>query len=640
MSLDHDFEQLVRRRLHDYADHAPTTVADLSDVTSGLSIRPIDEPPVPKRRIAGIGALVIALGGGAALTGLAVTGRDEGGANTPQEAVGEFIVALEDRDALGAVDSLDPAESRVLVDIVRRSVDESRRVGLLSDDADASAIAGTTVAFEDLTLRTETVATDLSVVHLDAGSATLAFDLEALPLGGPIREVADLSGDDRVQSATTDLAENELVIATVDRDGRWYVSLGYTIGENARRSSGMEFPMVPMPVLEASDSPEAAATAFWTRLVGFDVGGVLATMAPGESDALLRYSPLFAGDLQRAADEGRADGLDLAIDGMDFEVRGDGDRRTVSATAFTIAGTLPEADASFENGPPFDPSAPTVIFAFDEASGEERFLVIPAGDPVPETVDADAFETGFPDEELFNGPVNNASLDPSGGVVTYWSDEPAAEPSGPQSFSYTLADGCATIGGEAVTSQSLSSVSPLGISAEQLEDGSWRSCDTSDVTDVYFSLTTLLFLRSGAAGVPRLPSIETVEIDGGWYVSPYGSIAANLLGTLEGIDDGQIMSIDSPIAFLLYGTDRTGLEAVVVGRAATELDGLCDGVVEVGADGIVTGLADSLEVSKVQDCYWNAGSFGWTEAEIGFEQAPADFEFTVPASVPDSVPQD
>ena len=49
------------------------------------------------------------------------------------------------------------------------------------------------------------------------------------------------------------------MLATVARDGRWYVSLGFTVAEYARSAAGAEFP--PPVAIErvGFDSPEAAA---------------------------------------------------------------------------------------------------------------------------------------------------------------------------------------------------------------------------------------------------------------------------------------------------------------------------------------------------------------------------------------------
>ena len=69
---------------------------------------------------------------------------------------------------------------------------------------------------------------------------------------------------------------------TVERDGRWYVSVEYTVAEYVRRAAGWEIPAPVTRTPVGFDSPEEAATAFYDRLASLDLQSALDTFAPGE----------------------------------------------------------------------------------------------------------------------------------------------------------------------------------------------------------------------------------------------------------------------------------------------------------------------------------------------------------------------
>ena len=113
---------------------------------------------------------------------------------------------------------------------------------------------GIDIAVPGLTLTTENLDTDLAVVTATGGTADATFDPASFPLGSIVREVF---GDELAASELSQpLAGTDpsVMLATVARDGRWYVSLGFTVAEYARVAAGAEFP-----------PPAAIERVGWTR---------------------------------------------------------------------------------------------------------------------------------------------------------------------------------------------------------------------------------------------------------------------------------------------------------------------------------------------------------------------------------------
>ena len=128
-----------------------------------------------------------------------------------------------------------------------------------------------------------------------------------------------LIGDaEQVDGAPMNLGAGDqpAVLMTVQHDGRWYVSLQYTVAEYVRRAAGWE---VPAPVTRTPigfDSPDEAVTAFYDRLASLDLQSAIDTFAPGE-DAIAWLAQSWMADAQAALDVRscrRLVGRDLRVD--------------------------------------------------------------------------------------------------------------------------------------------------------------------------------------------------------------------------------------------------------------------------------------------------------------------------------------
>ena len=334
-----EIETLLRRRLTQLADHAPATVRAPHE----LAVSPTtDAVPNRRRRAAGIGATIAVIAGGIGISTVAFQGASNpGGADSPEEAVREFADAVEREDVLGMIDVALPEEVTALRAVFEDATNEVERVGILDESFSLAAVAGIDITLPGLTLTTESIGADLAVVTATGGIVNATFDPTVFPLGSVVREVL---GDDLATSQLSEPlsgSDPSVMLATVARDGRWYVSLGFTVAEYARVAAGAEFP--PPATIErvGLDSPEAAALTFYERLAALDLEGAIATMAPGEGDALLRYSPLFLPNATAAIERGRADGLTVSISDVEFETSGSGDHPTLTPVSFVVDGTVP-----------------------------------------------------------------------------------------------------------------------------------------------------------------------------------------------------------------------------------------------------------------------------------------------------------
>ena len=344
---DDNFDVLVRRRLHELADHAPSFVRQVDEIVVAPAH---DGRRSPRRRTAGIGATIAALVGAVGITTVALNGAGSGGAGTPNEAVLLFVEAVEREDLLGMIDVVDPAEVPALRAAVQDGSSEAKRVQLLGDGFDLSGVDGVDVAVADLTLETEQFSNGVAVVTASGGVITTAFDPASFPFGA---QLSELSGSSAPSTSVTDLGQgnSDVFLATVQRDGRWFVSIGYTIAEYARRAADVELPSGDIAAGPGFDSPEAAVSAFYRSLAAFDFDAAVATAAPGEGDALIAYAPLWlpaAGDLSTSIHD---DGYQFAVTDIGFQSTGGDDRRTLEATSFVINGSVPAFDEAVPGTP-------------------------------------------------------------------------------------------------------------------------------------------------------------------------------------------------------------------------------------------------------------------------------------------------
>jgi len=337
---DHaEIEAVLRQRLHRLADHAPTTVRAIDEIAvAGVPLRARRD----RRRTAGIGGTIAILAAALGVTTLAVGSGDEGGAATPEEAVVRLVDAIEDQDVLAALDTVDPTEVGALRAAIDQAQSDATRLELLDESLRLDGVAGIDVEADGLAYATNDLTGDLATVEITAGTLTTSVDPAALPLGELGREGVD--GEGSSSTSTTDLGAGDpgwATLATVRRAGRWYVSVGFTVAEAARRSAGVDLPSMERRPAEGFATAQEAATAFLSRLLDGDVAGAIATSAPGEGDALARYAPLWLDGAHEDLEAERAEGWEIALSDVVFDGGVVDGRSTLTPTSFRISGTVP-----------------------------------------------------------------------------------------------------------------------------------------------------------------------------------------------------------------------------------------------------------------------------------------------------------
>ncbi|MGD9999257.1 MAG: hypothetical protein AB7U39_20240, partial [Ilumatobacteraceae bacterium] len=273
----------------------PTETTPIVPVTSGT----------PPRRSKGkaIGAVVgvAALVAAGTFAVVSITGNDEaGGASSPTEVGTMLTTALDNEDVLGVIDLLLPGERETFRDPLIRTVDNLKRLEVLSEDASLDGVAGIDIKFADVTVREEKTNVDDIVNIFLSGSATGSVNGDEVPIGDLILEEA-FGGERPDMSSEPETDEfSDVPMTVVERDGRWYLSAFYTAAEQARGDRDIpEQGTAP----RGADEPEQAIDLVLDSIEQLDLEQLVAALDPTEAEALQRYAPLFLGDAQAELDD-------------------------------------------------------------------------------------------------------------------------------------------------------------------------------------------------------------------------------------------------------------------------------------------------------------------------------------------------
>ena len=245
----------------------------------------------------GIASLAVVAAGVFAAVNLA--GGDD---NAPTDPVRAMVEAAERGDAIGILEQLDPGERDAVRHPLEQLTSELNRLGVLKD-ANLSHLTGYELKVTDLKLTATGVRDGLQTVRVTGGKSTYTVDPTKLPLGSFVR---DLAGDALEQGKASG-SDNDLSfkaddddIAVVKRGSRWYVSIGYSVAESARRDRGVAIAAMPdgVPAVGA-DSPEAAVRDLFQAATKLDVRRLIELTPPDELGALHDYAGLFIADVER-----------------------------------------------------------------------------------------------------------------------------------------------------------------------------------------------------------------------------------------------------------------------------------------------------------------------------------------------------
>ena len=370
-----------------------------TDQPSDFDALPEPEAPAPSRggRLAalwvGIAALLAA-----GVFGIAFLAADDEG--SPEDAVRRLLRAVAEEDIIGVLETLPPSEREPLLDELPRVTEELKRLEILSGGFRLEEVRGVDLSFDDVQLQARRVGEGVSSVRLTGGKVSYRVDPKELQLGDFITDLGGIP--EEVQSGSEDMVtgdegqDEEDEIVTITEDGRWYVSLFYSIAEGARKSAGAKIPDFGADRdPKGESSPEKAVEALARAGLALDVARAIELVDPKEGRALHDYAPLF---IESAKEEAAA---------SDFR----GDLKSIELSSKSSGGG--RAVVTIEK------------FAFDFASSEESGSVAWDGECLNFSNFSDPEEDGelCPDSEDIPGPITDLYTSvPQGGIVAVQRD--------------------------------------------------------------------------------------------------------------------------------------------------------------------------------------------------------------------------
>lgn len=302
--------------------------------TAPVEVTPGAPEPTGRRStgkvVAGVvGALAIVAAGVFAITRF--TGdASAGGAASPEDAANAFLDALHDEDVLGIIDVLLPGERETFRQPLQDLASELERLEVLSDD-DLSGVGGVDLVVTERRIEAEPTNVDDIVNLTVTASVGGSIDGEELPIGDWIRE--HLGADELAElDEEAPAEEGSFPVTAVRKGGRWYLSLFYTVAEQARAGLDVDIPEQGI-ALNGGDSPEEAMDHLLAAVADLDLAGLLGALNPNEFEALQRYAPLFLDEAQDGLDEVP---VDIDISGTAYTVEGSGSARSLTLTAVDI----------------------------------------------------------------------------------------------------------------------------------------------------------------------------------------------------------------------------------------------------------------------------------------------------------------
>lgn len=279
----------------------------------------VAEPPKKKRGklIAALGTVVVLVAAGTFAVVQLTGSSNDGGAASPEAAVQSFFASVNKEDALGALDMVLPGERSTLLQPMKDIATQLQRVEVLDKSADLSKVGGLDINVKLTTVKADIINggsggdADIADVTI-AGTASASVNGSKVPIGGLLTDngvtVPDASAPETSFDSSTANKGAGSVIAAVKKDGRWYVSLFYSIAENARRDAKQDVPAASAAVKPAgATTPQKAMDAFLTAVTSVDTEAIIAALDPNEAEALQRYAPLFLSDAKGAIDSAKKD---------------------------------------------------------------------------------------------------------------------------------------------------------------------------------------------------------------------------------------------------------------------------------------------------------------------------------------------
>ena len=377
-----------------------------------------DTPSRPRwfGRGVALAAAAVLVGGGGYLAVNA--GSADGGAGSPEGALEGALAALSAEDFIGAAEFVEPTERETMIDAGLEVVEELVRLDVFDETLDLTAVDGIDLEFDDVEVEVEVVRSGLAHLYVVGGTSTSSIDGSAVPFGPLVTDRVDDEDLAVEESHTESLARTDIPIVAVERDGRWYLSLWYTVAEGARLELGQPLPSTADRLAEiGADTPERAVENFVGALEELDIATMIGLLDPLEASALYDYGPLFVDDAQDGVDgflrDVRRDGWFWEVTRLDLRSETEGGQAKVFVDRFDFGAEGPDvsAEGSF--------SADRVEFTL--ASPEVDLDLVVEGDCMTITFDegyGPETERMCGDELLEDAGLGSLSTGAMGGVTT------------------------------------------------------------------------------------------------------------------------------------------------------------------------------------------------------------------------------
>jgi len=310
----------------------------------------VAEPESGRRAVAKrVAALVVAAALGLGGVSLAINALgSSGGSETPEAAVRRFLESLSAEDLLGAAEMIVPSERDTLIEGSLRISEQLIRLEALSPLLDLGSVDGIALRFDNLSLRSVPIHPDITQVFIDRGSTRASIDVSTLPLGELVKD--NLTDEQLAYRGSVSPSITPVTpIAVVQRDGRWYVSLLYSLAEGLRAGTQSPPPsaadrLVPI----GADSPEAAVERLIREASRIDPRILIGMLDPVEMSVLYDYAPVFMPRLEAAANEFLQRAADAGqtweVTSVDLAGEVDGDRAQVKILAFEASFESPSVE--------------------------------------------------------------------------------------------------------------------------------------------------------------------------------------------------------------------------------------------------------------------------------------------------------
>lgn len=286
-------------------------------------------------RILAIGAVVVALAGGAFLAYTAFFNKS--GADSPEAAVTQMFQAVADQDGVEALRMLNPGETDGFGDVYESLQKRVADAGFASN-ANGEVLEAVTINLENLKVETEKKGENAARVYIVDGDLKITIDEGKLPddfkdLYGQLdSEILDELKNIDIGEVVGDIAESEDVrpfLTTIKQDGRWYVSPIATVGEylvddsDQGELSAADFDKVAeenAPDPKTSKDPQGALNILVDAISSEDINQIFAALPQDEVAALRPFGNILGDGLKGSGIDLRLSDLDTSFEELDDDL--------------------------------------------------------------------------------------------------------------------------------------------------------------------------------------------------------------------------------------------------------------------------------------------------------------------------------